>query len=122
VRQGAQVDVVENGLLAVDRVATEARYDAVLMDVQMPVMDGLTATDRIRNLGGTVAGIPIIALTPNAMDGDREYCLSAGMTDYVTKPISLEALSTAMARSLAPRPAANGGAPEAPLAAPLPPA
>jgi CheY-like chemotaxis protein len=75
-------------------------FDLVIMDVQMPGMDGLSAAGRIRGLGGRGARIPIIALTANAMPGDREQCLAAGMTDYLAKPLSLEALAAAMARSL----------------------
>ena len=75
-------------------------FDLVIMDIQMPGMDGLTAAARIRALEGPEAAIPIIALTANAMQGDREQCLAAGMTDYVAKPVSLEALCAAMARGL----------------------
>ncbi|TDQ84018.1 two-component system sensor histidine kinase BarA [Dongia mobilis] len=75
-----------------------SRFDAVLMDVQMPKMDGIMATRQIRSLGGTYADLPIIALTANAMTGDRERYLAAGMNDYVSKPIEPEKLSLALRR------------------------
>ncbi len=75
-----------------------APYDLVLMDVQMPEMDGPTATKEIRRLSGEVSDIPIIALTANAMAGHREEYLAAGMNDYVSKPIEPKALFEAIAR------------------------
>jgi len=64
------------------------KYDLILMDVQMPEMDGLEATQKIRDLG--FKDIPIVAMTANAMKGDREMCLDAGMNDYISKPIKRE--------------------------------
>ena len=81
-----EVEIVENGAEAVAAVSDGA-YDLVLMDVQMPEMDGVTATRTIRELPGDVANIPIIALTANAMIGDRDSYMEAGMSDYVSKPI-----------------------------------
>ena len=69
----------------------EAPYDLVLMDCQMPVMDGFTATRRIRE-GAHQDGIPIVALTAKAMRGDRERCLTVGMDDFLAKPFTLEQL------------------------------
>jgi CheY-like chemotaxis protein len=86
-KAGYRTDIAGNGLEAIDAVRN-LPYDAVLMDVQMPDMDGLEATRRIRRLGGEVAEVPIIAMTANAMLGDREVCLQAGMNDYITKPIN----------------------------------
>ena len=79
------VDVAENGLVALDKLRS-GQYDLVLMDVQMPGMDGLTATREIRKLPG-LAELPIVAMTANSMPGDRERCLEAGMSDHVPKPI-----------------------------------
>ncbi len=70
----------------------------MLMDVQMPEMDGITATRKIRDLPGEVGQIPIIALTANAMKGDRERYIEAGMTDYTSKPINPRNLFAAIAR------------------------
>jgi len=81
-----QVDIVTNGLEAIAAV-NRSKYDLVLMDVQMPEMDGVAATKQIRSLEGAVGKVPIIAMTANAMQGDRERYLDMGMTDYVSKPI-----------------------------------
>ena len=100
-RPGHRLDTVGNGLEAVAAVI-RAPYDLVLMDVQMPEMDGMTATRRIRDIQGDAARIPIIALTANAMKGDRELYLDAGMDDYVSKPIDPVALFAAMRRTCGP--------------------
>ncbi|MEZ5965959.1 MAG: ATP-binding protein [Planctomycetota bacterium] len=84
--------------------------DLVLMDVQMPVMDGIAATRAIRALGGEGARVPILALTANAQNGDREECLGAGMNDYLTKPVRAAALREAMARWLPDGVATQAGA------------
>jgi two-component system, sensor histidine kinase and response regulator len=95
-RAGHKVTVAENGRIAVDRVTDES-FDVVLMDVQMPVMDGLEATTAIRAREKRVGGhIPIIAMTAHAMKGDREQCLAAGMDGYVSKPIRGEELLAAL--------------------------
>ena len=98
-QRGHSFEIVGNGRLAVEAVS-EAPYDLVLMDVQMPEMDGPTAARAIRALGGPVAKIPIVALTANAMIGQREEFLAAGMDDYVAKPIQPVKLHAAMARAL----------------------
>ena len=94
---GLRADAVANGAEAVDALKT-IPYDLVLMDVQMPVMDGLEATRRIRNPHSAVLNhqIPIIAMTAGVMQEDRDRCLNAGMNDYVTKPVSPQALAEAL--------------------------
>src|SRR5437588_3344824 len=93
-KRGHQVDVVRNGREAVDAVTRE-RYDVVLMDMQMPEMDGFEATAKIRGLpqGGT---LPIIALTAHALSGERERCLERGMSGYVAKPFKAHDLFAAV--------------------------
>lgn len=87
-KAGHRVDVVGNGVEAIDAVRRRP-YDLVLMDVQMPEMDGLEATRRIRAMAGDYGGIPIIAMTANARPEDRWVCLENGMNDFITKPIDL---------------------------------
>ncbi len=89
---GHSVVAVADGRHAVEAVRKE-EFDVVLMDVQMPELDGMSATRQIRALGGEAAGIPIIALTAFAMRGDEERCLEAGMNAYVTKPVDLDRLA-----------------------------
>ena len=93
-RLGCQVDIVENGLAAVASVQ-QTRYDLVLMDIQMPELDGLAATRRIRSLHD-VEQPRVVALTANAMQEDRTKCLAAGMDDFLTKPITLDALAATL--------------------------
>ena len=87
-RLGIVLEIASNGREAIEMVAAgQGKYAAVLMDVQMPEMDGLEATRRIRGLPGAAAATPIIAMTANAMRRDREACVEAGMDDFVSKPI-----------------------------------
>jgi CheY-like chemotaxis protein len=90
-RNGIHADLAIDGRKAVDAVM-KSEYDLVLMDVQMPRMDGLEATAQIRFREGTKRHTPIVGLTANALPGDRERCLAAGMDDYLSKPISVEQL------------------------------
>ena len=89
-RRGHRVGIAENGLEAVERLAAE-RFDAVLMDMMMPVMDGYEAAELLAN-DPRLDGIPIIALTAKAMMGDRDRCLEAGCDDYLAKPVARKAL------------------------------
>ncbi|UCH18349.1 MAG: response regulator, partial [Burkholderiales bacterium] len=98
-QMGYRADVAANGLEAVDAVQRQ-RYDVVLMDVQMPEMDGLEATREIVRRHGP-ARPRIVAMTANAMQGDREACLAAGMDDYLTKPIRVDTLVDALAHTSA---------------------
>ena len=100
-KAGCEADVVPNGKLAVDAVR-QSVYDLVLMDCQMPEMDGFEATAEIRKLEGDAKHTIIFALTANAMTGDRERCLAAGMDDYLSKPFDLAALERAIENWLAP--------------------
>ena len=85
-KSGYQIEVAGNGIEAVDKYSADPdAYDLIFMDVQMPEMDGKEAAQRLRSLG--FQDVPIIALTAQAMKGDREMCLAAGMNDYITKPI-----------------------------------
>jgi signal transduction histidine kinase/CheY-like chemotaxis protein/HPt (histidine-containing phosphotransfer) domain-containing protein len=83
---GYAVDIASNGAEALEKLARRA-YALILMDCQMPVLDGYETTRRIRRLQGELAHTPIVAMTANAMAGDREQCLEAGMDDYLTKPL-----------------------------------
>ncbi len=96
---GYHVDVVENGRQALDAF-WQTRYDLVLMDCQMPEMDGFEATKAIRAKEAAASHTPIIAMTANAMVGDREQCLAAGMDDYLSKPFSLEMLEDMLSQWL----------------------
>jgi CheY-like chemotaxis protein len=115
---GCEADVAQNGVEAL-RAFSHASYDLILMDCQMPEMDGYTATKRIREREKTrgkgldsereraaiVPRIPIVALTAHAMEGDREECLAAGMDDYLSKPFNQGQLHTVLKRWLLSKPA-----------------
>ena len=101
---GLQVSLAENGLQAIERTAVQ-RFDLVLMDCQMPELDGFEATRRIRAREQALdtsdhSGIPIIALTANAFEGDRERCFSTGMSDFIAKPFKQAELYAVLARWL----------------------
>ena len=93
---GCRVDIAANGREAV-AMWTELPYDIIFMDCQMPELDGYAATRTIRQREGSQR-TPIVAMTANVMAGDKERCLASGMDDYIAKPISLHALTEALAR------------------------
>jgi two-component system, sensor histidine kinase and response regulator len=95
-RLGCSVEIAGNGAEGVAAAAAR-HFDIILMDLQMPIMDGMTATRKIRELE-TLQQTPIIALTANAMSGDRERCEAAGMDDYLTKPIEVERLRATLSK------------------------
>jgi signal transduction histidine kinase/CheY-like chemotaxis protein len=94
---GYGVELVEDGRLAV-AAASAGGYSVILMDCQMPVMDGFKATEAIRWLEGAPGRVPIVAMTANAMKGDRARCLEAGMSDYIAKPVDFRELKAALER------------------------
>jgi CheY-like chemotaxis protein len=98
---GYQSELAVNGAEAVTAAAARS-YDLILMDCQMPVMDGFEATRRIREAQAGARRVPILAMTANAMQGDRERCLQVGMDDYLPKPVTLDALRVALQRWLPP--------------------
>jgi CheY-like chemotaxis protein len=98
--------LAQNGQEALDAVATGGHFDLLLMDMQMPVMGGIEATRRIRELEAHRGWrpLPIIAMTANAMSGDRDECLAAGMNDYISKPMRQAELSEKLTRWSHPDP------------------
>ncbi len=92
---GVSIEVAENGQIALEKIETDAAFDLVLMDVKMPVMDGLEATRRIRAQPKWKT-LPIIALTANAVQDELDKCSAVGMDAYVTKPIDTEELFATM--------------------------
>jgi CheY-like chemotaxis protein len=86
------IDIANNGKEAMDKFGS-IKYDIILMDIQMPIMDGITATKKIREIeAGTHTHTPIIAITANALSGDKEICLAAGMNEYISKPFQIDLL------------------------------
>lgn len=111
-RLGHAVEVAQNGLEVIDALGV-GNFDAVIMDCQMPLLDGYSTTARLRELGYDRAALPVIALTASAVPGDREKCLRSGMNDYLTKPFTLAEVGATLERwlSASPRPKASKTAP-----------
>ncbi len=118
-RQGAEVVTAASGAEALGQLA-EGGFDLVFMDCQMPELDGYETTARIRQLPGEFGQVPIVAMTANAMQGDRDRCLAAGMNDYVSKPIRESDISRSLRRWASTSRAPRTGLPQA--AAPMLPA
>ena len=119
-RRGARVQTAENGLVGLERLRADGpeAYDVVLMDLQMPVMDGLTAVAELRRQP-EFDRVPVLAMTASAMSGDRERCLAAGMQDHIAKPLDVAVLTRLLLAHV--RPAAGAGpAVPAPAAPPAP--
>ncbi len=110
-KAGADVSLAENGQIAHDLALTEKNFDVILMDMHMPVMDGYTATGKLREAGYTG---PIVALTAHAMSTDRDRCLEAGCDDYMTKPIDRKKLISLVAEYTARQEVHKGS--DAPIA------
>ncbi|HEY8358571.1 MAG TPA: response regulator [Ramlibacter sp.] len=106
---GLVVDVAEDGQAALDRLERES-YDAVLMDAQMPVLDGLEATRRLRRRPG-LADLPVIAMTASVLPQDRQRCLEAGMNDFIAKPLDLASMWSVLLEWIPPRLALRGATP-----------
>ena len=94
---GCQADIAQNGVVALEALE-QHKYKAVLMDCQMPVMDGFETTREIRRRGDGIASTVVIAMTANAFAEDRERCRAAGMDDYLSKPVGLERLAAILNR------------------------
>ena len=120
-KMGLAADAVANGKEVLEALAS-IPYDVVLMDCQMPVMDGYTATREIRSRRSAVRDpdVPVIAMTAHAMQGDRDRCLEAGMNDYLPKPVAPRTLADMLERWLPKNPVEGGTTEETPAAGPGP--
>ncbi|MCP2068163.1 UNVERIFIED_ORG: PAS domain S-box-containing protein [Pseudomonas reinekei] len=112
---GIEFELADDGQQALDWLARDSDFDGVLMDCQMPVMDGYTATRRIRQQSN-FAALPIIAMTADAMAGDRERALTCGMNDHLSKPLDVDGMFATLARWITPRPGRGGRAREVTVA------
>ena len=102
---GCSVVAVDDGQAALEAVQANGQFACIFMDCQMPVMDGFEATRQLRGRG---INTPVVAVTANIMAGDRERCLAAGMTDYLAKPISLEAFALVLQQNGVTEPQSPG--------------
>ena len=100
---GCECEVAINGQEAVD-ACLKKKYDLILMDCQMPVMDGYEAARKIKAKGGLNADTVVVAMTANALEGDREKCLAACMDDYIPKPVTIKVLEEAIKKWITPLP------------------
>jgi CheY-like chemotaxis protein len=117
--QGATVEIAVDGMDALTKLVAGGVYDAILMDWQMPLMDGLEATREIRQIVG-YKNIPIVAMTANALESDRQECLAAGMNAHVAKPFVLQELVAVLLQQTRPGTVAPGAIPRRVLPAPAP--
>ncbi|HVT78867.1 MAG TPA: response regulator, partial [Acidimicrobiales bacterium] len=101
-KSGWSVRIVENGRDALEALSQDS-FDVVILDCQMPVLDGFSAARAIRDMPEPVCRLPILAMTASALPEDRQRCLDAGMDEYLTKPINRASLDEAMERALASR-------------------
>ena len=99
-RLGYELDVVTDGRAAIEAVSSGRRYSLILMDCQMPELDGFEATRLIREIAGDPGQTPIVALTASAYAADRQRCLDAGMNDFLAKPITFALFASTLARWL----------------------
>ena len=98
---GYDFETAEDGVLGLSKLETGSEFDLILTDCHMPNMDGFEMTRRFRAGAGTAAAsMPIIAITANAMDGEAQACLDAGMNSYLSKPVSIEQLSEALEKHM----------------------
>lgn len=98
-KEGYAVQIAENGQEALSALQADT-YDLIIMDVKMPVMDGVEATRKIRDLDSSIKDIPIIALTAYAMQGEQSKIMQAGMNDYIVKPMDREELKQVLSKYL----------------------
>ena len=103
---GVKLEVAKNGKLALEKLQSE-KFDLILMDLQMPEMNGFDATKAIRKLNGELAGIPIIAMTANTLESEIEKCMESGMDDFISKPFDSKTLLEKISKLVKGHPTSN---------------